>query len=292
MRNKQAVEFEIDLVKTIGDLVQTYEEIYVTKMHKVRDSVVGSRYFYEGLSQIYSELKIIYRNELDEMLKLRSKKNIWDLLNKKDQEVVVLLSASDKLSGEINQKVFQSFWDYIQQNDEVDIVIAGKLGKKFIEQKVTNRKYEYFDLPEKILGINDMKPLLEFLEKYRKVKVFYGKFQSFAYQKETVTEVTGEINKSVKPNAEKGIKKYLFEPDLNELLEFFETQIFNVLFQQTTNESFLSQIGSRVMSLESTTSRIEEQLGKLVVEERKLRKRARNKRQLQSLASISFWGKR
>jgi F0F1-type ATP synthase gamma subunit len=80
----------------------------------------------------------------------------------------------------------------------------------------------------------------------------------------------------------------IFEPSPEEILSFFETQIFTSLFKQTINESYLAQIGSRIMVLETASARIESRLKELDKEFKRIQRQKQNKKQLKSLVSTLF----
>ena len=291
MQNLKNIVSETQLVRTINDLVQSFEQIYVTKMQHVRQSVLETRTFNEGINNLFFELKAAYHQQVLEIIEKRRKNlQLMNIAYKQKETVAVLLSANEKLSGDINQKVFNNFYNYIQEHKDIDIVIAGKSGKKLFDQKSTDRAYHYYDLPEEAVGIQSLRQIINNLLEYKQVKVFYGKFNNFINQVETMSDISGE-SENEDTKLVKHQKKFLFEPSLDEILEYFENQIFTALFKQTVHESYLAQIGSRIMSLESTSAKIQEKLKLLDYEEKRAIKQKRNKKQLQSMAGITYWRK-
>jgi len=300
---------EVSLVKTLGSIVQAYEEIYVLKIQKVRDSVIKTRSFMVDLSEIFKDLREIY---LYQQAKNSSKKNLSDsfLIQKSKNSVAVLLSASRAFSREINQKVMSLFLDFVNQNP-CDLVVVGKIGKELYDQRGGKKVYQFYDLPEEITDENLIKPIIDNLIQYEKVNVFYGKFINLIEQIQSQSNITGEvqiepnqkikseenrlsvsiIENKVRPSSKDGAGKtdYLFEPSLEEILAFFEKQIFTSLFKQSLNESYLAQIGSRIKSLNESSDNIQKHLEYLAFAERKLNKTLEGKKQRQRLAGISLW---
>jgi F0F1-type ATP synthase gamma subunit len=171
------------------------------------------------------------------------------------------------------------------------VVIAGQLGREMYINKQTKRQFRYFDLVEEGVSINDLRPLIDTLIQFEEVRVFYGKFESFITQQADSVTISGTtplemVKKAEQPKDE----KFLFEPSLEEILAFFETQIFALLLRQIALESYLSQIGSRVIALESSTANIEDRLKELNWEKKRWQRELRNRKQLQNLVGISFWG--
>ena len=76
----------------------------------------------EGLTEVFSELKGAYVRKIKEENLSGTKYS--EILKKQKKNVAVLLSAKRKLSGDINQRVFSEFNDFIRQNTDVDVVVV------------------------------------------------------------------------------------------------------------------------------------------------------------------------
>ena len=294
MASRQKLDSQIQMVQTLGDLMMTREEVYVLRMLKVRNSVLRTRNFMEGLIDLFNELRYAYLHELAGTVgrghgKTSGGKSL-SVLKKNKQAVAVLLSASEKPYGEVNEKIFQKFWDFLQKNPEYEVVITGQLGSEMYVNQKSDRPFRYFDLLEEGTSINELRPLIDHIIQYEEVKVFYGKFESFINQRGDSVTISGtaplEVMKRPQLLSE---EKFLFEPSLEEILGFFETQIFALLLRQIALESYLSQIGSRVIALETSTTNIEERSRELLWKKKMWLKGVRNKKKLQNLVGLSFW---
>ena len=288
MAKLNTIDLEIQFVDVLGEMVQAYQEIYVVKMKKVRDRVISNRNYMEGLTEVFGELKKAYAHEIKDKKKSVNER-IFSLLNKKDKPVAVLLSAKRKLSGDINHKVFGEFCSYLDDNPDADVVIVGSIGKELYLQRGYTRQYRYFDLSEDQVSIQDLRPVLEYISDYEQTMIFYGKYSSLVTQKQMRSDLRGHKEIENIKEDDRDRKYFLFEPTLEELLVFFETQIFASLFKQTAHESYLAQIGSRIQALQAATSNIDNRKTYLSHESRKLMKRRRNKKQLQNLAGMRLW---
>ncbi|OGK47642.1 hypothetical protein A2963_02750 [Candidatus Roizmanbacteria bacterium RIFCSPLOWO2_01_FULL_40_13] len=83
--------------------------------------------------------------------------------------------------------------------------------------------------------------------------------------------------------------RYLFEPDINKILSFFEDLIASSLLRQTVHETQLARWASRIMSMESAQGNISQELKKLRGNEIKMQKQEQNSKQLERLAGLSLW---
>ena len=66
------VKKDLEIAKLIGNIAQVYEYIYISKVQKVRTRVLGSRQFVEGLSDIYNEVRIAFKTQVESVIKRRN----------------------------------------------------------------------------------------------------------------------------------------------------------------------------------------------------------------------------
>ena len=91
-------------------------------------------------------------------------------------------------------------------------------------------------------------------------------------------------------NIEKGGDMYIFEPSLEKILMFFETEIFASLFEQSVSESELAKSASRVLAMDKAAANVRKYLENLRMEKLVMQHKVINKRQLNSLSSILMRG--
>lgn len=301
MQNKYKLNEEVDFVHTLKTIVQAYEEVSVIKMQRIRSSVLSAREFLSALSTVFGDVKTSYHGDIMNLYARRNKKDKTkpeekSALDKNGREAVVLLSSNAKLYGDIVRRVFQSFIMYIGASNTGklprDIVIVGKVGREFFEQSSMKREYSYFEIPDFGVSIEDMKPFAYMLADYEKVTVFHGQFENVLNQEAIATNVSGEEENVEIGNAEGAPKvSYFFEPSLDKILHFFETQVFSLILKQTIHEGELSRVASRLQAMENALSNIQKDEERLTVEGRMLKRQIENKKRLETFSGIALWNK-
>jgi len=295
MQERKRIAEEIELVLSFKMLAEAFEEISVVKMQRVRSSVLRTRDFLSGLSNVFFDVKNSYRTQIISLMKKKKLKNEnvthFSTLKKNGKNVVVLLSANTKLYGDIVPKVFQLFMESIK-NLSCDIVIVGKLGKDMFEQRGAAREYTYFDVSDTTVSINDLKALITHIVEYENVTVFYGKFDNVINQNPAASVVSGEEPfEEKRPDLKKEVR-FIFEPSLQRILNFFETQIFTSLFKQTVHEYQLARYASRIKAMEEALENINLKVKDLEGKHRRAKKLEINKKQIQTMSGIALWGSR
>ncbi len=304
MQHKKQLNTEIEFIHTIKLITQTYEEISVMKMQEIRDSVVKTREFLNTLSEVFHDVKVSYKQQIEEFLAKKNKRGVSRLIShlmgkdtlhkfsyKNNKTVSVFLSANMKLNGDITVRVFRDFVTKAQK-DGSDVVIVGKVGKALYEQSPSKKSYKYFELPEVGIRLEDLKLLVSELIPYDKIDVSYGKFESIVVQNPVVSNISGDEpfqQESPEVKNAEPTHHFLFEPTLEEILKFFETQVFSTLFKQSVHESNLSRYGSRIKAMEEALGNIEKRKTSLYSQKRRLNHFVENNQQQERLSGIALW---
>lgn len=291
MINQKEIKLEIDRLNQIKTLIETYEEIAANRMRKNRSIVLASRLFNDGLVNMYNEIKSSYRKQLLALMKKRHRDPAqgFSLVKRNGKTIAVLLSSNAGLYGNIVQKITSDFIGYVSKN-QCDALILGRLGKKIFEDALPGRPYQYFDLPDTDIKPESVAQLSTLIINYEKIYVFYGRFESVGVQHPTVMDIVGQSIEEFTPEQESTSQiKYLFEPSLEEIMVFFEKQIFESIVEQTLKESELAKFASRMITLDAASENVKDELAKVYQKQRVLDHRDKNKKQQELFLGMSLW---
>ena len=291
MPQKKLVEEDLEALNTIKDLAESYEEIAVIRMQKIKESVLKTRDFLAGISDIYVDLKASYEREVKDLMKrIKSgEKTLLSGLQKNGKTLMVYLSSNGRLYGAVTQKTYRLFMADLKKQEfkESDIAIIGSAGKEMFEGSSERRAFEYFDIPDTSVEVDHIKKIMEKFINYEKVYVYYGKFGNVIKQTPISTSITGEDifeTEVVTPTPRED--KFIFEPTLEKIFHFFETQIMANLFSQTLLENQLARHASRVNAMEEALIHIEEETKKLNALTIRIKHLSQNKKQLETISGV------
>lgn len=296
MATTKEINEQIDRLANLDILVKTYEEIAATNIRKVRTSVVRNRDFIEEIDKIFQELKASHKHEV---ARIQARKNkhtthpLDSLTEHNGKTVAVFLAANAALYGDVIDKTFALFSDYLSKND-CEAAIVGKLGMSMYQESGQTKPVSFFEFPDNGTDPDDLKKVVTFLLQYEKIMVFYGRFKSIVNQEAVVSDIYGEqVNREEETSQKEHVDEmhYLYEPSLEKILEFFEAEIFASIFEQTLNESQLAKNASRMQLLDNAIQNIGDSLKKEQYTKRILAHRAINTKQVNALSGISLWNK-
>ncbi len=287
MAIKNEVGDEIKEVSSLRTLVEIYGEIASVRMIKVRDFVLKNREFLAAISSIFHDALEAYAKKLSDLVRLGKIKKGGKVtfLAHNGKTVAVFISANTGFYGDIVQRTFRKFIEDVRKNN-YEVTIVGRLGRTLFVEEEPKRPYTFFDLPDYGVDESKLSEVIKHLVQYEEIRAYHGKYQSVVTQKpETYTITAGT---PIQEDVKEPLVNYIFEPTVEKILSFFETEIFASLFDQSIRESQLAKFASRILAMDRASENIRSRLSYLNVENLKINHRIGNRRQLNSLSTILF----
>lgn len=263
MRTVKAIINQIKETDELKGLVDVYEEIAAYRLTKIRKVILASRDYFEGLANVSGEVGI----------------DVGMAFPSTQGEAAVFISANSGFYGDIVDKIFASFVEFVKKN-KVDNIVVGSLGKTLMESYAKGISYKYYEIPDDKLETADLSLLAKEFENYKKIHVFYGKFKNIVIQESSLMSIGRQTIGGVQKAHTPDIKlNYLYEPSLEKIAEVFAKEILYSLFEQSVKESQLARYASRLMYLDSAIEKIDDRKKVLGMEKTRAVKRNVAKRQ-------------
>lgn len=249
MRRSSAIREDLDAIHTIEDLTEVFESIASLHIARIRNRVVASKDFFSELWQTYRGLRI---DPSQRLVREHAQKGA----------VFVAILSKSKLSGEINNKVIESLLQDYRQAPDTDVVIIGAQNNKQLQLagvKITNT----FAMPPGDYDFN-INPMLELLNTYDKISVFYQTYESLRLQKVARIDLISAVRSLGEDVAEGetvSSRDYIFEPSISEIADYMESIMMGVALIQILMESKLAQYASRFNTMNAAKKRAIELTG-------------------------------
>lgn len=240
--------------ESLKAITQAYSEIANLKIKRIRAEALRNRIFFQEISDVYALVK-----------NLAFKKGIKTIIKPK-KTVSIILTSNYRFYGSINSDLLEYFVAMTRKLD-TDRIYLGKAAIGYF-RAVSHLEGEKMQLhlrgEEKEVLLKSDQPdtsellnLVSLLKDYKQVLVFYSSMKSLLVQVPTVTDITTspethlEGVKAHLPGVQNQLNfKFIFEPDLPKILEFFDSQIITLLLEGTFLESELSRTASRFISMD------------------------------------------
>lgn len=294
MAQKNVIIQELEALNSLRELAESYEEIAAIRMQKIKDSVLKTRDYLSELSDVFVDLKASYNREVNDLLSHLKKgdSTLIPRLQKRGKKLLVYLSSNGKLYGAVTQNTYNLFTKDLSQltRGSYDILVIGQAGKELLQGSGLNMKFDYFELPDTNVEVRHIRELVSKFILYEQVQVYYGKFDNVIHQNPIVTSITGEnIFEAEISSPTPREDRFIFEPTLEKIFHFFETQITANLFSQTLLENQLARHASRVNAMEKALIHIEEEGKRLSKVRNRIKHQVQNLKQLETISGLVLW---
>lgn len=279
MAGLKKIKQDLETISKISLIASIYQEIAHLRMVEIRQEVLKIREFLDGLARVYHLAKRAFSTSSE-----KKSEETPDIPQKRG-EVAVFLSANEFFYGGLILDIWQETQKYLKEN-KADLVVVGRMGKYLSEAGGWGLKMFYFELNDEKPERERVKEMIEFVKNYEKIIVFHGKFETVLFQKAVMTDISGGITFEEKIGE---VKKYLFEPSPEAVLEFFETEIVSALFEQTILEHRLARYAARMMAMYQATENAKKIKKGVEKNKKKLEQQTSDKKQIEIFSGFKLW---
>ncbi len=267
----------IEDIATARYITGTLRDISAIELGKLMQRFGTNFTFYTELTDLY---RLVWRmaRERDKEQPEREKKTLY-----------VAYTTNRHFYGALNYNTMQLFMKSTGTEDRC--LIIGDTGKRYWLSNAKKRKaLEYMSFLDDTPSDDENKAFLDRIARYDKVIVFYPKFVSVFTQEASMVDITfqpdGHTSKDV--DDEDGAE-FLLEPELDEMMAFFDQQVRSALFERILLETQLSRISARLVRMDSADQNAQKLLRR---EGRALRKAYTNiasRQMLETLVGYIQW---
>ena len=264
-------------------LAQSYSEVAAGKLKRIRGGIEQNRIFLTDVATMYATIKLVsaQRNLLPSIagqpklartilrLGIKKKPNAPE---KPKTTVKIVITSNFHLYGNLDSLLI----DFFLQNEGLRkrkdsplttgpaimkrpgeeparILVVGRVGSEFFRvEKVPFTPIIFKnDLPD----AQELRALAENVKDDDRVLVYHSRFQTVLRQAPYITDIKeAQFEVSI---AKKKID-YIFEPEIEKMLVFFDTQISSILLNQAFLESELSRTAARLIAMNAAEDKADQ----------------------------------
>jgi len=269
---------ELNDLSSLKDLTQIFGEIASLRMKKIRSFVFTNRDFLQSIRNIFEEVLSSYLRKMSELVKRGKVKKDQKItfLSHNGKIVSVFLSANTGFYGEVIKDTFKAFLEDVKAG-RTEAAIIGKLGLSLFLQKEPQRPYTYFYFPDYGIDQEKLTEIIKHLVAYEEIRIFYGEYKTIISQKPNKVIISAGTQLTDATSIPR--QEYIFEPSMEKILMFFETEIFASTFDQSLRESQLAKFASRVIAMDEAGVKIGERIKNVDLRRLRLSHNILNKKQ-------------
>lgn len=264
---------QLEDVKTVHFISSALVEVSAAKMQLLKSKLEENAKYYEEIGALYGAVKLTAaaRDELP-----------IENVSKKETTVSVVFTSNRRFYGAVNRQLIIDFVSRTSKT-KTDCIVIGDTGRAVIENMKGAPRCNYHSFGADQPTFAEMKAFLKKVSVYSKVFIYYPHFASVFHQDTTVLDVT---HAPLYEGTESPID-YIFEPELPELLAFFESRIRFLLFRRAMLETELARTAARFSAMSGAEQQSEATVEKLQHFITTLENNDANRQLLESLTGFS-----
>ncbi len=230
--------------KALKGIAETLGEIATMQVKGTRHQIVHASMYFREMTDVYHALKLVAARR-DLLMVSRQRKNAGQAEQKNGRVMSMVLTSNIKLYGSIDKETVEF---YLQKTLRIktDRMVIGAVGAHMLHERGFNQPYSKMEFKDDSPNLKELQYLVNMLEPYSKVYVFYSKFDSLLAQKPAVIDLS---QSAIPEEVETSRIGYILEPEVDKMLEFFENQLLILLVQSVFLQQQLSRLSSRMISM-------------------------------------------
>lgn len=224
-------------------IAQAYSEIAAIKLQKIRASIERNRNFFQEITQVFRTVRVA-----------ASKKHLTPFV--KNGTISILITSNHRFYGSLEDKLIHFF---ITNSSEfsTERLVIGKTALDFLQSMKKPLTYKSVVFKNDLPALEELRNLVVNLMSYQQILVYYSRMQSVLVQEPHVVDILQKPPEHYLATTGRSFE-YIFEPELEKIIQFFDRQIATLLFEQTFFESELARTASRLISMDQAQSNAED----------------------------------
>lgn len=262
MPSLKEVRTRITSVNSTSQITSAMKMVAASKLRRAQMAIVNMRPYAQKLNEILQNVT----SSLDS-----GEENSYGEIRPINKALIVAITSNRGLCGAFNANIIKKtrlllendFAD-INNKGNVDIITIGKKASDFFSKRDYNHIGSYDNFYSD-LSFENISPLAtELLQKFKnkeydKIIVVYNMFKNAATQLVTAEQLLPVLPSETKSEDSKN-SNYLYEPSQEEIVESLLPSILRTQFYKTLLDSFASEHGARMTSMQQATDNAHEML--------------------------------
>lgn len=279
MSHLTELKLQLEEFETAELTAGALEDISALRMQTIRNIFEKNRAFFEGIAELYGTVRTFASKK---EASLGSSKHLY-----------VAITSNKRFYGSLMRDVITALVRALAASPGTNALVVGRVGWQYFEQARRDQTTRQFLQADDAPTPEEFEKLMSYMEGYDRVFVLYPKFINPFRQDVAIEDITRS------PEAAPTEKKdsqgpddfgYLFEPEVSQILAFFDAQVKRVLFQGVLLEAELARTAARLVRMEEAQERAHEKVRGTKFLVRRENAAVSNSQLLETFAGFTKWG--
>ena len=255
MSSIETLKQDIRVIGELGEITEVLEQVAAKNIIETRSGIMKSRNFFEEAWMIYNIV--------------RAATEIGPEVN--DRDLIIMITPNKGMSGNLLNRVINKAEDLYTKR-KADLLITGKKGHNHFMNR-DERTIHFFSIPNNA-SFEDIEPLRKIVSKYSRVHFVYPRYISMTQQEVQIASLINEKKETdvdIKGN-NVNASRFIFEPSMEEVVNYLNKTIIGVLFFNYFSESLLAYNAAQMLAMKDAHDNAMDQSKDLLFRYHKLRR--------------------
>jgi ATP synthase F1 gamma subunit len=229
--------------EALKGVAEAYTEISALKLQKIRSSIEANRGFFQEIAEVYHVINV-------EAFKHHTFKT------PKKGTVSILLTSNSHFYGALERNLVK-FFIVNTTKFQTDRIAIGITAKEMLQAFSYFHPYSHLVFQHDLPSAAEIRSLVATILNYEQIMVYYSRMHSVIIQEPHVVDI---VQKPPEQYIQSSAKKvdYIFEPEIELMMNFFESQVTLLLMEQTFLESELARAAARLTAMDQAQLKADE----------------------------------
>lgn len=284
------------VVATVGNFADSLQQIAAMRMVKLRRLVLSSRRFVEEATVILRDLhlekakNIALNSQQGKKGKRPATEAESEVTTKNLRTAIIVVSSDIGLCGSYNTEIMTKLSDIMKEYPDADYFVLGHKGQNFMSRFAPkyNISYYPYNIPEEV-GIEDLKPLIGMFYYYNQIYLVYNKYINTTTREVSFIELAVPNLTEVEAEKERTEGKFIFEPNIDDLIASISARVRYALFRQQILDSKLALYTAQMIAMKTAADNADDLMSDLKMEYNKARRKIIDKKIQEVQAGRALW---
>lgn len=248
-------------------VAQSYSEVAASKLKRIRRGIERNRYFLSEIVSMYATVKLVaaqrkistvastspFLNKATRFLPFATKETRPPSGKAAKSTINVILTSNYRFYGNLELNLMEFFMKN-SRRFQAETIVVGKTGDTFLKS-LGFTSYTPIVFKTDLPTLAEIKTLIGKTQSYDRVLLYNSKFQSVLHQAPFIRDIK---EAQFEVSIPKHKIDYIFEPEIDKMLLFFDSQISTLLLEQGFLEAELARTAARLIAMDDAQDNAKE----------------------------------
>ncbi len=228
---------ELEAILSIKTLSGVMRDLAVERVQRLREDFKKNINFYKEIEDLFNQVQILVNEQYKGISNEMKKRPVAN----------IAVTSNHRFYGSLNQEVMKFFLKNWSKAE--DHIVIGKMGEIFMQET------EYYDRCKFVFFGDDnptrweVQKVISLAKSYSKAIVHFPQYKTPFHQVPVTMDIVrmAEVGEG---EVQGNLNRFIFEPDLPLIHDFFSTQVQYILIQRIMLETDLSRTATRLVRMD------------------------------------------